>query len=134
MKLTTKSEYCLLALIYIARNEDKGYVRSKDISEFYNISRKYVESLLSLLKINGIIKAKTGKDGGFRLARKSSEISLAEIIRAMDGALAPVLSVSKFFHEDTPISREPVLLSIFGEIRDYIANKMENTFLSDIIR
>lgn len=133
MKLTTKSEYCLLALIYIARNENKGYVRAKDISEHYGISRKYIETLLSVLKSNGIIAARTGKDGGFKLARKSSEISLAEIIRTMDGALAPVLSVSRFFHQDTPISNEPVLLNVFGEIRDYIAFKMENTFISDII-
>ncbi|MCK9224352.1 MAG: Rrf2 family transcriptional regulator [Candidatus Muirbacterium halophilum] len=133
MKLTTKSEYCLLALIYIARNENMGYVRSKDICEFYNISRKYVESLLSLLKTNGIIKAKTGKGGGFKLARKSNEISLAEIIRTMDGALAPVLSVSKFFHEDTPLMKEPTLLCVFGEIRDYISNRLENTFLSSFL-
>jgi Rrf2 family protein len=133
MKLTTRSEYSLLAMIFIARNQKDGYVRSKDISEFYGLSKKYMDSFLSILKQQGLLKAKTGKYGGFRLARSADRIFLAEIVRTMDGPLAPTDSVSEFFYSDTPLSSEGQAISFFREIRDYIAHKMEKTSLAEIL-
>jgi Rrf2 family cysteine metabolism transcriptional repressor len=67
------------------------------------------------------------------LAKPASKINVAEIIRLMDGALAPTESVSRFFFSDTPLSREKKIIRVFKEIRDYISNKLENVTLVDLV-
>jgi Rrf2 family transcriptional regulator, cysteine metabolism repressor len=132
MKLSTKSEYSLLALIYLARREGE-YVRIQEICDCYDISKKYLEMLFSVLRQNRYIQTKRGADGGYRLAREAGSISLAEIIRLMDGALAPTESVSRYFYSDTPIRQEEKILNVFEDLRNIISEKMENVHLSDLI-
>jgi len=133
MKLTTKSEYSILALIYIARQHNKDFVKIEDICAKCDIPRQYLVLLLSILRQSGYIKTRRGASGGYRLARAASKISLAEIIRLMDGALAPTESVSRYFFASTPLSREKQLMRIFKEIRDYVANRLESLKLADLI-
>ena len=68
MKLTTKSEYSILALIYIARHDKKGFVKIEDISSNYDMPHKYLEHLLLVLKQNRFLKARRGASGGYMLA------------------------------------------------------------------
>lgn len=133
MKLTTKSEYSMLALIYIARNEKKGFIKIEEICSKCDISKKYLELLFSILRQNQYIKTKRGASGGYMLAKPASRISIAEIIRLMDGALAPTESVSAYFFSPTPLLKEKQFIKIFKEIRDYIANRLESLKLSDLV-
>ena len=132
MKLTTKSEYALMALIYISRHGGKGYVKLEDICNEYRLSKKYLEHIIASLKTAGCIAAKTGARGGYKLARPAQKISVAEIIRLMDGALAPTSAVSKYFFEHTPLEKEKKLMRLFREIRDYVAQKVEHSMISDL--
>jgi len=133
MKLTTKSEYSIPALIYIARNEKKGFIKIEEICSKCDIPKKYLELLFSILRQNHYIKTKRGASGGYKLAKPASRISIAEIIRLMDGALAPTESVSVYFFSHTPLSKEKQLSRILKEIRDYTANRLESLKLSDLI-
>ena len=133
MKLTTKSEYSILALIYMARNEKNGFMKIEEICSKCDIPKKYLELLFMILRQNGYIKTKRGASGGYKLARPASEINVAEIIRLMDGALAATESVSKYFFSDTPLFREKKIINVFKEIRDYISNRLENLMLSDLV-
>ena len=133
MKLTTKSEYSILALIYIARNEKNGFIKIEEICSKCDIPKKYMELLFSILRQNQYIKTKRGASGGYKLAKPASQISVAEIIRLMDGALAATASVSKYFFSDTPLSKEKKLMKIFWEIRDLISERLEALKLSDLI-
>lgn len=133
MKLTTKSEYSLLALIYMARAGKDSYVKVEDICDKYNISKKYLEQLLTILKQAGYVRAKRGAAGGYTLAKDPSLITLAGVIRIMDGALAPTQSVSEFFFSHTPLEKEQKTLKVFREIREFIADKLEKTTLGDVI-
>ena len=133
MKLTTKSEYSILALIYIARNEKKGFIKIEEICSKCDISKKYLELLFSSLRQNRYIKTRRGVSGGYKLAKPASKISVAEIIRLMDGALAPTESVSKYFFSSTPLSKEKQIMRVFKEIRDYVASKLETLKLSDLV-
>ncbi len=133
MKLTTKSEYSLLALIYIARNRKKGYVKVEDICSEYGISKKYLEHLLMILRQNRYVKTKRGAGGGYALAQLPSKISVAQIIRLMDGALAPTESVSMYFYSDTPLMGEKKVMAVFKDIRDYAARKLEKLKLSSLV-
>lgn len=133
MKLTTKSEYSILALIYLARHGEDRYVRIEEICSEYDISKKYLETLITALKQNRYIITKRGANGGYKLAKAPDKISMAEIIRLMDGALAPTESVSTYFYADTPLSREKKVLAEFKDIRDYISNKLEKLKLKDLL-
>ena len=133
LKLTTKSEYSLLALVYIARNEHKGFVKTGDICKAYDISKKYLERIVTSLKQARYVSAKTGARGGYKLSKPAGKISVAEIIRLMDGALAPTSAVSKYFFEHTPLEREEKIVRVFKEIRDYISDKVESLKISDLV-
>ncbi|OGW74719.1 MAG: Rrf2 family transcriptional regulator [Omnitrophica bacterium RBG_13_46_9] len=133
MKLTTKSEYSILALIYISRHEKEGFIKIEDICSKYDISKKYLEQLLLILKQSRYIKTKRGSSGGYRLAIPAAKINIAEIIRLMDGALAPTESVSTYFFSHTPLEKEKKIMGVFKEIRDYVSNRLEKLKLSDLI-
>ena len=133
MKLTTKSEYSILALLYITRHEKEGFIKVEDICSNCNIPKKYLELLLTILKQNRYIKTKRGTNGGYKLGKPPSDISVAEIVRLMDGALAPTESVSEFFFSNTPLEKEKKILKVFKEIRDYISDRLEKLMLSDLV-
>ena len=118
MKLTRRSEYALLALIHLARAKGEGYVAVAAMAEAQGLPAKFLEQLLMALKRARLVKSQKGPHGGYRLARPAEKISLAEVIRLLDGALAPTESVSTYFYEPTPVEREKRLLRVFKEIRD----------------
>jgi Rrf2 family cysteine metabolism transcriptional repressor len=133
MKLSKKSEYACLALIDLSQFYNQGFIKIEDICRRKNIPRKYLEQILLVLKGSGYIRTKRGVEGGYKLSKPPNQISLAEIVRLMDGALAPIESVSRYFYEPSPIEKHEPLLNIFRDIRDYIAHKMESTTLADVI-
>lgn len=132
MNLSSRSEYALLALVYLARHESDGFVSVHTIATAQGIPPKYLEQILLVLKLSKYLRSHKGKLGGFKLARPADRISLAEIIRLFDGALAPVESVSKYFYEPTPIEREKNLIGVFRDVRDLVANKLENTTIAEV--
>jgi len=133
MKLTTKSEYSILALIYMARNQSNSFMKIEEICSKCEIPKKYLELLFSVLRQNGYIKTRRGTSGGYKLAKPSSAITLAEIIRVMDGALAATESVSRYFYSDTPLGKEKKVIRLFKEMRDYISKKLESVTLEDLV-
>jgi Rrf2 family protein len=133
MRLTTKSEYSLLALIYIARHAPRSFAKIEDICGEYKLPKKYLEQLLMILKRSGYLKSKRGAGGGYGLAKPASRISVAEIIRLMDGALAPTESVSMYFYSETPLMGERKIMTVFKEIRDYASRRLERLRLSHLV-
>jgi Rrf2 family protein len=132
VKLTRRSEYALLALIHLARAKGEGYVAVAAIAQAQGLPAKFLEQLLMALKRARLVKSQKGPHGGYQLARPAEKISLAEVIRLLDGALAPTESVSTYFYEPTPVEREKRLLRVFKEIRDVISARLERTTLADV--
>jgi Rrf2 family protein len=137
MKLTTKSEYALLILIRLARTKalpgSSFFVRLEEICTEYDLSMKYAEQQVSALKKSGMVISKRGAGGGYQLAKQPEDISLAQVIRLMDGALAPIGSVSKYFPSHTRLESEAGVIAVMRDIRDSIALKMEQTKLSYLL-
>ena len=133
MRLSRKGEYACLALIELSRNYDKTLVKIEDVSKKEKIPKKYLEQILLTLKKAGYLQSKRGAEGGYKLARAPNKISLAEVIRLMDGALAPVDSVSRYFYEASPIEENKKLLAVFQDVRNYAAKKLEKTTFADVI-
>ncbi|HEY8499011.1 MAG TPA: Rrf2 family transcriptional regulator [Clostridia bacterium] len=133
MRLSRKSEYALLALVDLACHYQKGTAKIIEISERNGIPKKYLEQIFLQLKGAGYVRSVRGAGGGYELAKNPAEISLAEIIRLIDGPLASVGSASLYFFEHTPIERNEKLLRVFKEIRNIVADKLENTTLDHLI-
>ncbi|MBF0594111.1 MAG: Rrf2 family transcriptional regulator [Candidatus Omnitrophica bacterium] len=133
MKLTSRSEYALLALLYLARQEADVLVSVDTIAKAQAIPPKFLEQILLTLKRARYLKSSKGQHGGYALGKSADKISLAEVVRLFDGALAPTESVSVYFFEHTPIEKEKSLIRVFKEIRDYVSKKLENTTLADLV-
>ena len=133
MRLTVKSEYACLALIDLVEHQDLGLCKISEIATRKKIPKKYLEQILLTLNRNGYVSSRKGAEGGYRLAKPPNAISVAEILRLMDGALAPVYSVSEYFYEHTPTERSPKLINVFREIRDYVATKLENLTFDQLV-
>lgn len=134
MKLTARSEYALLALVYLARNRDEGFISTETIAKAQGIPPKFLEQLMLALKRAHFLRSVKGQRGGYALAKEPSQITLAEVVRLFDGALAPTESVSENFYESTPIEKERKLTRVFKDIRDYISQKLEKTTIADVMK
>ena len=132
MKLTSRSEYALLALVHLARQRGEGFVPVEAIAQAQDIPARYLEQLLLALKRARYVRSCRGQHGGYCLAKPADRITLAEIVRLFDGALAPTESVSRYFYESTPIEKERSLVRVFKDIRDYVSEKLERTTLADV--
>lgn len=132
MKLSKKTEYACLALIDLSENYGE-VLKIQDISVRRKIPKKYLEQILLLLKNSGYVESIRGATGGYKLIKQPSQITLAEIIRLIDGPLAPVGSVSKYFYESTPIEQSKKMMGLMKNIRDYISDVMETTTFADLI-
>lgn len=133
MKLTTRSEYALLALVFLARQPKDEFISVETIAKAQSIPQKFLEQLMLALKRAHFLRSAKGQHGGYALSKKPEQISLAEIIRLFDGALAPTESVSENFYESTPIEKEKSLTAVFRDIRDYVSHKLETTTIADVM-
>jgi Rrf2 family cysteine metabolism transcriptional repressor len=133
MRLTTRSEYALLALVYLARYGSTRPHSVHSIAEAQGIPPKFLEHILLTLKRARLVLSAKGQRGGYRLARSADKITLAEVIRLVDGALAPTESVSRYFYEATPIEKERKVLKVLKKVRDYISDTLEKTTLADMV-
>ena len=133
MRLSRKSEYALLALIDLAGCYPEETAKIMEVASRNSIPKKYLEQIFLLLKGAGYVKSVRGAKGGYKLAKTPEEINLAEIIRLIDGPLASVGSASLYFFEHTPVEKNEKLLKIFKDIRNFVAYKLENTTLADLL-
>jgi len=132
MRLSRRSEYACLALIELSATQEEGFVKVRELAERKEIPREFLVQILLRLKNAGYVRSARGAAGGYQLAKSPGQITVAEIVRLMDGALAPVGSVSQFFYDHTPIEKSPKLVRLFTKIRDYVAKTLEKTTFQDL--
>ncbi|MGD0791744.1 MAG: Rrf2 family transcriptional regulator [Terriglobales bacterium] len=133
MKVSQKGLYALLAMMVLTRRYAQGAIRIRDIAYEENLPEKFLELILLELKNARIVESVRGAKGGYRLRRAPSEIRLSEIIRLMDGPLAPFGDADQL---RTLIDRDAdhsALYRVFLEVRDAAARILENTTLADLI-
>ena len=96
MKINTSVKYGLIAIGYVAQNGKDGYVMALSISKEYGIPLDYLLKIMLLLTKANILQGKRGPHGGYCLARPSKEITLYDIIEAIDGPLVQIEKISKY--------------------------------------
>ncbi|HEY5909046.1 MAG TPA: Rrf2 family transcriptional regulator [Verrucomicrobiae bacterium] len=122
MKLSLRGEYALRALLVLGLKYGEGVVRIQAISDHQNIPKRFLEQILNDLKSAGVVQSKRGIAGGYKLAKDPTQITLAEVVRHVEGALAPVSCVSENFYErcSCPDESRCAIRSVMKEIRDAI--------------
>jgi Rrf2 family cysteine metabolism transcriptional repressor len=132
MKLSTKGEYAARAVLDLSLNYGQRPVKIREIAERQDISQKYLETILLTLQRAGVVRSKRGARGGYYLARPPEAISVGEVIRAMDGPLAPIGCVSVTAHEFCPREATCGLKLVWREARDAVANILDHTTFADV--
>jgi Rrf2 family protein len=124
----------LRALLVLGLNFQQSVVRIQTISQQQNIPKRFLEQILNDLKSAGVVESKRGVAGGYRLARPPKEISLAAVIRHIEGALAPVSCVSERFYEkcSCPDEGRCAIRSVMKEVRDAVVNILEKASVADL--
>lgn len=137
MRLSKRGEYGLRAMIDLAAWDHGGaVVQIKDIAERQQIPSKFLEQILLTLKNAGLVRSKMGVGGGYYLAKPANLINLGQIVRVLDGPLAPVRCVSQMAYEPCgcPDEESCGLRLVMSDVRNAIADILDHTSLADVAR
>jgi Rrf2 family protein len=134
--LSKKTKYGLKAMAYLARKMDGNPTLISEISTQERIPLKFLEGILLDLKKNGLLESKKGKGGGYFLNRNASDITIASIIRVLDGpiALLPCVSLNYYQKCEDCIDEETCSLNrVMVKVRDKTLKVLESQSLADLI-
>ena len=136
MKLSKKSEYGLRALLELTRTHDRTTLQRHEIADRQRIPIEFLEQILLALKRAGLLSSRRGMKGGYALIKSPKEITLGQVIRILDGPLAPIGCVSKTAYQkcaDCPYADKPrcPVQQAMGPVRDAIAGILDHYTLED---
>jgi Rrf2 family protein len=138
MRLSKRGEYGLRAMIRLANMTDLSdplpVLQIAQIAQMEKIPVKFLEMILLSLKNAGLLQSKRGVSGGYYLAKHPSEIMLSQIVRTLDGPLAPIRCVSQMAYEPCACPDEKTcgLRMVMGDVRNAIADILDHTSLADV--
>ncbi|HEV7220657.1 MAG TPA: Rrf2 family transcriptional regulator [Terriglobales bacterium] len=133
MKISQKGLYALQAMMMLARHHNQGAIRIRDIAYEEVLPEKFLELILLELKNARMVDSVRGAKGGYQLRRPPSEIRLSEIIRLVDGPLAPFGDAEQLRSLIDRDASHRSLYKVFLQVRDAAAKILESTTLADII-
>jgi Rrf2 family protein len=133
MRVSQKGLYALQAMTMLARRYQDGAIRIRDIAYEQNLPEKFLELILLELKNARMVESARGAKGGYQLRRAPSEIRLSEIIRLIDGPLAPFGDAEQLRALIDRNDDHRALYKVFLDVRDAAAKILENTSLADLM-
>jgi Rrf2 family protein len=134
VKISQKGLYALQATMMLARHYQQGAIKIRDIAYEEDLPEKFLELILLELKNARLVESARGAKGGYQLRRPPSEIHLSEIVRLIDGPLAPFGDAGQLRSLIDKDAEHRALYQVFLEVRDAAARILENTSIADIIK
>lgn len=132
MNVSTRSEYGLRALIYLASQQGREAVPAREIAEKWSVPVKYLEQILKTLKEVGLVTGQVGINGGYRLTRPATLITAGEVIRALDGRIAPMGCVSSYEYEPCDFEPSCGLKTLWARARAALLGVLDQTTIADL--
>ena len=132
MKISQKGLYDLQAMMMLARNHNQGAIRIRDIAYEEELPEKFLELILLELKNARLVESVRGAKGGYQLRRSPAEIHLSEIIRLIDGPLAPFGDAEQLRSLIDRDAEHRALYQVFLDVRDAAAKILDSTSLANI--
>ncbi len=136
MRLSKRGEYALRAMIDLASwTQDRSHMPIKEIADRENIPIKFLEQILLTMKNAGLVSSRMGVNGGYYLAKPAELITLGQIIRLLDGPLAPIRCVSQMAYEPCSCPDESTcgLRSVMFDVRNAISDILDHKTLADVV-
>ena len=135
MKVSTRAHYGLRAMTELARAQGRGLLSLSEIARAELLPLPYLEQLVAELRRAGLVEGVRGLHGGYRLTRDAGQITVGEIYRVLEGAIAPVECTAEDYIAHS-CEREEVCLSrsVWSRVRDSIAAVLDSTTLADLCR
>lgn len=131
MKISTKGRYALRLMLDLALLNSKQPVPLKDIAERQDISDKYLEQIVTQLSRSDLVRSVRGAGGGYLLTRQPENYTVGEILRALEGSLAPVLCAENATCCER--AEQCVTMEVWAEINQAINNVVDNMTLADLV-
>jgi Rrf2 family protein len=133
MKISQKGLYALQAMMMLARHYHQGAIKIRDVAYEEDLPEKFLELILLELKNARIVESVRGAKGGYQLRRDPADIRMSEIIRLIDGPLAPFGDAEQLRELIDRDSSHRALYQVFLDVRDAAARILEHTTLADLI-
>ncbi|NLK98798.1 MAG: Rrf2 family transcriptional regulator [Epulopiscium sp.] len=134
MKLSTKGRYGLKAMVDLAIHSQDKHIALRHIAERQDISEHYLEQLIAVLRKAGLVKSIRGAQGGYSLAVPPEEITVGDVLRALEGSLAPVDCVSENVANECAEWDCCVTRTVWKKIGDKINEVVDSITLQDLIK
>lgn len=135
--ISKKTKYGLRALIFLAQRPDNSPVLISELSKQEGIPKKFLELILLELKNHGLLQSRKGKGGGYLLSKPSSQIMLGQVVRILNGPLAPILCVSQTAYQrcqECTDEKTCGVRLVMKDVRDAIAKVLDRTTLAEVVR
>jgi Rrf2 family protein len=133
VKISSRGLYALKALTHLAEAYDRGLVRIHEIAEEEEIPEKFLGGILVTLKNARILSSQRGREGGYRLRRPPGEIQIGEVVRIVDGPLAPFGDAVELAYRVKTEPRHAGLFDLFLDVRNAAAAILDHTSLADLV-
>lgn len=133
MKVSKRGEYGMRALCHLAENHGGGLVHIRAIALREEIPAKFLESILLQLKRAGFVISRRGNEGGYALARAPREIFLGEVIRVLDGPLAPLSSAAELQELMDRNPHQVGFYAVLMDVRNAVSKLLDSTSLADVL-
>lgn len=134
MKLSTKGRYGLRAMVDIAQQQEAGPVAIHTIAQRQSLSSRYLEQLLIPLKQAGLVRSLRGAQGGYVLGRSAAKITVGDIIRVLEGPIAPVDCVNEINPDECQRAEHCVTRKVWTRLRDSMSEVLDSYTLEDLAR
>jgi len=132
LKVSTKGRYALRMLLDLAEHKNDGFISLKEIADRQNISKQYLEQIVSLLNTSNILRTNRGKQGGYMLAKPPSECTVKEILRLTEGSLAPVACLDEEVNKCNQVEVCKTI-SLWSGLNKVISDYLDSVTLQDMI-
>jgi len=133
MLLSQKCQYALRAVFEVAKRHGEGPIKIDAIAKAQAIPPRFLAAILNQLKQGGFVQSRRGSEGGYFLARPAHNLSVGEVIRFVEGPVAPVVCVTSEGTESCPLRGACVFMSMWKEAQEAVENVYDNTSLQDLI-
>lgn len=133
LRLSTKGRYGLQAMVDLGVYSKEKHISLKSIAERLSMSENYLEQLMALLKKNHLVVSARGAQGGYALAKDPSEITIGEILRALEGSLAPTDCTCKDNVVHCALDGKCVTKGVWEKIRDSIDRVVDSITLDQLM-
>jgi Rrf2 family protein len=133
MKISHRGLYALRALLHLAGTYDRGLTKIHEIAEAERIPEKFLESILVTLKNARVVASQRGREGGYRLRRPPGEVVVGDVVRLMDGPLAPFGDAVELAQLVRTEERHAGLFALFLDVRNAASAILDHTTLADLL-